>query len=114
MREEWQDVEQIAGMLAVHRRDQLAAIHVLERHDRDFEISMQRLPRILCCSDAMRTGWTVPRMTKLTSILTSMRLRRTSSLVSPDSTAAGAWVWKPCFRKRAADWRIASLMRRSA
>jgi hypothetical protein len=50
MREELHDVEQVAGMLPVHRSDQLAAIHVLERHHWDFE---------LCVSDAMRTGLTV-------------------------------------------------------
>ena len=34
-REELHDVEQVAGMLPVHRRHQLAAIHILERDDRD-------------------------------------------------------------------------------
>ena len=48
VREKLHDVEQMAGMLAVHRRKQLAAIHVFERHHRDFEIRLQRVARVLC------------------------------------------------------------------
>src|SRR5487761_324668 len=76
--------------------------------------SASSVSRAFRVSDATRTGWTVPRMTKLTSILTSMAPCRTSSLVSPASAEAGAWFWKPCFLRRAMDWRMASLMRRSA
>lgn len=44
--EKLHDVEQIARMLAVHRRRQLAAIYVFERHLRDLEVRLQRLARI--------------------------------------------------------------------
>jgi len=89
---ELHDVEQIAGMLPVHCRDQLAAMHILERYQRDFEIRLQRAARIQC-QRRLRTGRTVPRMTKLTS----MAPWRTSSLVSPVSAEAGTRIWKPCF-----------------
>ena len=64
-------------------------------------------------SETRRTGRTVPRITKLTSTLISMRPRRTSSLVSPTS-AADACVWNPHFFNRSAACRSAALMRASA
>ena len=46
MRKKLQDVEQITGMLPVHRRNQFAAVHVLQRHYRNFQVCLQRLTRI--------------------------------------------------------------------
>ena len=45
MRKQLQHVEQITRMLPVHRRNQFAAVHVLQRHYRNFEVCLQCLTR---------------------------------------------------------------------
>jgi len=45
VRKELHDVKQVAWVLAVHRRYELATLHILERHHRDFEVALQRIAR---------------------------------------------------------------------
>ena len=48
VREELHDIEEVAWVLAVHRCDQLATIHILERHHGNLDIGLERVARFLC------------------------------------------------------------------
>jgi hypothetical protein len=45
MRKQLHDVEEIPRMLPVHRGDQLAAIHVFQRHHGNVQVSHQHIAR---------------------------------------------------------------------